>query len=153
MTTAFRLAKKSEEEIMKPINRRTFLTGACASLILGFTGELPAIASSSVKKLANGRLSVKLSSVPELAKVGGAVAIGDVNGTPVAIGRTGSNKYVAFSLSCPHQGATVERSNAGWRCPAHGSTFKTNGARVQGLATTGLRAVPIKISAGQAIVG
>ena len=138
---------------MEPINRRTFLTGVCAALAVGATGAFPAAATSAVKNLSGGRLSVKLSAVPELAKVGGAVSIGQVKGTPVAIARTSATKYVAFSLSCPHQGATVAKAGKGWTCPAHGSQFDATGGLVLGPATSGLRSIPIKVSGGTAVVG
>jgi Rieske Fe-S protein len=135
------------------INRRGLLAGACALLALTGLGALPALASTEVKKLGNGRVSLKLNGLPELSKVGGSVAIGNVKGKPVAITRTGTSSYIAFSLSCPHQGVTVSREGNGWICPAHGSEFKTDGALVAGPATTNLPRVPIKISKGVATIG
>lgn len=138
---------------MEPISRRNVITGACAILALGGLGEIPAVANSAVKKLANGRLSVQLRNIPELAKVGGSVRIGNVKGAPVAISRTGASTYIAFNLSCPHQGVTVGRTSSGWKCEAHGSEFKANGDLVMGPATTRLARVPIKVSRGVATVG
>jgi len=135
------------------INRRALLTGACALIALTGLGALPALASTEVKKLGNGRVSVKLSGIPELSKVGGSVAIGNVKGIPVAITRTGTSTYKAFSLSCPHQNVTVSREGNGWVCPAHGSEFKADGALVAGPATTSLPRVLIKISKGIATIG
>ena len=135
------------------MNRRTFLTGVCAALAVGVTGALPAAANSAVKKLSGGRLSVRLSAVPELAKVGGAVSIGSVKGVPTAIARISATKYTAFSLACPHQGVTVTRDTAGWRCSAHGSEFDPAGGLVMGPATSSLRSIPIKVKAGVATVG
>jgi len=135
------------------INRRALLTGACALLALTGLGAIPALASTEVKKLGNGRVSVKLKGLPELSKVGGSVGIGNVKGKPVAITRTGTSSYIAFSLSCPHQGVTVAQEGNAWICPAHGSEFKTDGALVAGPATTSLPRVPIKISKGVATVG
>ena len=138
---------------MEPINRRTFLTGVCAALAVGATGALPAAANTAVKKLSGGRLSVKLSAVPELAKVGGAVSIGQVKGVPTGIARTSASKYVAFSLSCPHQGVAVTKDGNGWKCSAHGSEFDSKGGLLLGPATTGLRSIPVKVTRGQAVVG
>lgn len=135
------------------INRRALLTGACALLALTGLGALPESASAGVKKLGNGRVSVKLKSLPELSKVGGSVGIGNVKGQPVAITRTGTSSYIAFSLSCPHQGVKLSQAPTGWVCDAHGSEFKTDGALVAGPATTSLSRVPIKISKGVATIG
>lgn len=114
---------------------------------------LSVAASSGVKKLPGGRLSVDLKSIPELAKVGGAVGVGTLKGVPVAISRTSSTKYIAFSLACPHQGVTVSRSDTGWVCPAHRSEFQSDGALVLGPATTGLTKVSIKVTKGVAVLG
>ena len=138
---------------MEELSRRALLTGACAIATLSGLGALPAAASNSVKKLANGRVSVTLKSIPELAKVGGSVGIGNVKGRPVAITRTGTSSYIAFSLSCPHQGVTVKRDEEGWSCEAHGSEFAANGDLVMGPATTRLPKIPIKVSRGVAVVG
>ena len=137
----------------REINRRSLLTGACALLALTGLGALPASANNGIRKLGNGRISVKLNSIPELSKVGGTFGIGDVRGTPVAITRTGNSSYIAFSLSCPHQGVKVSRASNGWVCDAHGSEFETDGDLVLGPATKRLTRVPIKIAKGVATVG
>jgi hypothetical protein len=129
---------------MEAISRRTAITGACGILLLSGLGEIPAAANSAVKKLANGRLSVQLKRIPELAKVGGSVSIGNVKGAPVAITRTGTSSYTAFSLNCPHQNVKVTKTESG---------FKSNGDLVMGPATTRLVRVPIKVSRGVATVG
>ena len=116
-------------------------------------GALPASASAEIKKLGNGRVSVKLKSIPELSKVGGSVGIGNVKGKPVAITRTGTSSYIAFSLSCPHQGVKLTQEANGWVCDAHGSEFEADGDLVLGPATTRLPRVPMKISKGVATIG
>ena len=137
---------------MEPISRRSFMAGVCAVVALG-AGEVPAAANTAVKKLPGGRISVNLKAMPALAKVGGAPRIGSVKGVPVAIARTGTSKYIAFNLACPHQGVTVTRNESGWVCNAHGSEFEPDGDLVLGPATTGLARVPVKISKGLAIIG
>lgn len=137
---------------MEPISRRTLFAGACAILALGGS-SIPAAAQSVVKKLPGGKLSVKLSDLPDLAKVGGAVKIGSINGNPVAVARTTASKYVAFNLLCPHQQYIVEKSAQGWLCRSHGSEFKADGDLVLGPATTGLQKVALKVSRGVATIG
>ncbi|CAB4533256.1 MAG: Rieske 2Fe-2S domain-containing protein [Actinobacteria bacterium] len=135
------------------INRRALLTGVCALLALSGLEALPASASNEIRKLVNGRVSVKLKNLPELSKVGGSVGIGNIKGKPVAITRTGDSSYVAFSLSCPHQKVTVSWEGNGWVCGAHGSEFEADGDLVLGPATTRLPRVPMKISKGVATIG
>lgn len=137
---------------MESISRRSLFVGACAILAIGQT-QVPAAANSAVKKLPGGRISVNLKAVPALAKVGGATRIGTLKGVPVAIARTGSAKYIAFSLRCPHQSVTVTRSENGWVCSAHLSEFEPDGDLVLGPATTGLERVTIKVSRGVATLG
>jgi Rieske Fe-S protein len=114
---------------------------------------LPASANDAVKKLANGRLSVTLRKIPALSNIGGSVEIGNFKGKPVAISRTGESTYIAFSLSCPHQGVPVEKTDSGWRCEAHGSEFESDGDLVLGPAITRLKRIPIKVTRGTAVVG
>jgi Rieske Fe-S protein len=137
---------------MEPISRRSLFVGACAVLALGGT-EIPATANAAVKKLPGGRLSVDLKAVPALANVGGATRIGSLKGVPVAIARTGTTKYIAFSLKCPHQGITVTRNENGWVCKSHLSEFEPDGELVLGPATTRLKRVPLKVSRGIATLG
>jgi Rieske Fe-S protein len=137
---------------MEPISRRSFIAGVCAVVALGGS-EVPAAANVAVKKLSGGRLSVNLKAVPALAKIGGATRIGSVKGVPVAIARTGTSKYIAFNLLCPHQGVTVTRNESGWVCSAHLSEFEPDGDLVLGPATTGLVRVPMKIVKGLATIG
>lgn len=135
-----------------PLSRRTFFAGACG-IALASIPTLSAEAASAIKKLPNGKLSFRLKDVPALATVGGSTQIGTIKGKPVAVTRTGSSTFVAFTLICPHQGVTVEKNGDTWVCNAHGSQFEANGALVLGPATTGLTKVPVKLSRGQLTVG
>lgn len=137
---------------MEPISRRSFIAGVCAVVALGGS-EVPAAANAAVKKLPGGRLSVNLKAMPALAKVGGASKVGSIKGVPVAIARTGTSKYIAFNLLCPHQKVTVTQSEKGWVCDAHGSEFESDGDLVLGPATTRLPRIPVKISKGIATIG
>jgi Rieske Fe-S protein len=137
---------------MEPISRRSFIAGVCAVVALGGS-EIPAAANAAVKKLPGGRLSVDLKAMPALAKVGGATRIGSIKGVPVAIARTGTSKYIAFNLLCPHQKVAVTQNEKGWVCNAHGSEFESDGDLVLGPATTGLARIPVKISKGVATIG
>jgi Rieske Fe-S protein len=115
--------------------------------------QTPAVANPAIKKLPGGKLSVKLKDLSALATVGGAARVGSIKGIPVGIARTGTNKYVALDLRCPHQGATVDRTEQGWLCNVHLSEFESDGDLQLGPATTGLKKIPIKVSRGVAVVG
>lgn len=137
---------------MEELSRRSLIAGACAIIALGSV-NLPVAANASVKKIANGRVSVRVRAIPELSQVGGAVSIGKVKGKPVGLARTGPSTYVAFSLVCPHQGVTVVREGNGWVCPAHRSEFEVDGDLVLGPATSRLPRVPSRVSGSRVIVG
>ena len=137
---------------MTEYSRRALLTGACAVLLLG-NAQAPAVANPAVKKLPGEKLSVRLRDLTALATVGGAARIGSIKGVPVGIARTATNKYVALDLRCPHQGATVDRTEQGWLCNVHLSEFESDGDLQLGPATTGLKKIAIKVSRGVAVVG
>jgi Rieske Fe-S protein len=75
---------------------------------------------------------VNLAAWPALANVGGvAGSVGNVNGGPVAVVRTGTNSFSAFSMVCPHAGTTINVVNgASFRCPNHGALFNASGANL-----------------------
>lgn len=76
-----------------------------------------------------GGLVVNLAAWPALANVGGvAGSVGNVNGGPVAVVRSGASSFSAFSMICPHAGTTINVVNsASFRCPNHGALFNANG--------------------------
>jgi len=130
---------------------RTLLVAACGVLAVGATA-MTAAADSNVRTLADGRLAVRVTRIPELSRVGGAVCVGTVKGTPVGVARTAAG-YRAMSLRCPHQGIPVKRDESGWVCPAHGSEFTLAGALELGPATTGLARVASSLKGGTLTVG
>lgn len=81
--------------------------------------------------------SISLADYPALATVGG-VARMTVQGTPVAVVRSATATYIAFSLRCPHQGTTVSQVSGGFRCPNHGATFNASGTWTGGQRTSSL---------------
>jgi Rieske Fe-S protein len=74
-------------------------------------------------------LVVTLAAWPALANVGGvAGSVGNVNGGPVAVSRTGPTSFAAFSMRCPHAGTTINVVNGtSFRCPNHGAQFNSQG--------------------------
>lgn len=139
------------------INRRNFLCGA----LLTALGTTPAFvesaeAATGVKKLSDGSVEVTLASVKSLAKVGGVALLGNVNGVPAALVRTGANKYVALNLHCTHAGVTVKPQSGGFYCDpgrgGHGSAFTASGAVSQGPAGSPLKKLTVKVSGKKVLV-
>jgi Rieske Fe-S protein len=56
--------------------------------------------------------------------------------------------FLAVSSVCPHAAATVEYNNtkSSFLCPAHGSTFSSDGSLVLGPATKGLTKLLVEIT-------
>lgn len=74
-------------------------------------------------------LQVTIGAWPALANIGGAAgSVGNVNGGPVAVVRTGPSSFAAFSMRCPHQGGIIQVVNGNsFRCPNHGALFDNAG--------------------------
>jgi len=137
---------------MSELSRRSLITGICGVAALSLA-PLSAEGATVVKKLANGKLSIRVKDIPKVVGVGSSVQIGKVKGQPVALFRTGPSTFAAFSLLCPHQGVTLTQDESGWVCQAHGSKFEKDGALNFGPATTDLPAVPVRVSRGVITIG
>jgi Rieske Fe-S protein len=135
-------------------DRRAFImagAAAIASLALTACG----LSSDVTSPTSVSATTVKLSDYPALTAVGGAVAL-SVSGTPVAIVRESATAFSAFSLICPHQGNTVQITNAKtFYCPGHGAQFSITGQWTGGQHTSNLRSYPAlyDATAGTVTVG
>jgi Rieske Fe-S protein len=89
---------------------------------------------------AGGTTTIRVADYPPLASVGGIARVSTA-GAPVAVVRTGASTFAAFSMACPHQGATISISGNGFRCPSHGATFNASGAWTGGQSTGSLVSV------------
>lgn len=88
----------------------------------------------------SGSVIVPVANHPALAQTGG-IALVTESSTPIALERTGTTTFVAYSLICPHQGGTVQvvaNTSIPFQCPIHGSLFNASGQNVGGQATSGL---------------
>jgi len=118
------------------IGRRTFLA---QSALLAAAAALAACGvSDATAPDLTGQASIKVTDYPALASVGG-IAMVTIQGSPLAIVRTGTSTYVALSRVCPHQGSTVNQSGSGFLCPNHGARFAADGTWVGGQPTSSLR--------------
>jgi Rieske Fe-S protein len=119
------------------MDRRTFL--AHAALAGGVAAFLASCtAGSDVTAPFTGTLVIAVSAFPALSAVGGIARVDGGKGSPVAAVRTGDAQYAAFSLVCPHQGATVNISGTGFQCPQHGARFAGDGSWIGGQPTSSL---------------
>jgi Rieske Fe-S protein len=84
-------------------------------------------------------LVVTLSNFPALAPVGGIARVDGGTSTPVALVHSAQATYLALSMVCPHQGATISVQTNGFVCPRHGARFSATGAWTGGQPTSSLR--------------
>lgn len=65
------------------------------------------------------------------------------DGAPILIVRRSSSVYSALSMSCTHEGCTINAPVSGvMTCPCHGAQFDLNGAVLRGPARASLKAYP-----------
>ncbi len=105
--------------------------------------------------IVNAGLAVTLAAWPALGAVGGVASVGTLNFTPVGVARVGATSYVAFSLSCPHRGTTVQPQNGqSWRCPNHGATWDAAGSLAANTAfrTSNLSSLTVRYTPGDAVL-
>jgi Rieske Fe-S protein len=51
--------------------------------------------------------------------------------------------FIAYSLSCTHQGCLVTQSGSGWRCACHGATYSATGGSPTSPANTPLQSYTV----------
>lgn len=139
------------------INRRNFLCGALLTALGTSTAGIESAgAVTGVKKLSDGSIEVTPAQVKALAKVGGVVILGDVNGAPAALVRSSAKRYLALDLRCTHAGVTVKPEGSGFYCApmqgGHGSAFTRTGAVSQGPAESPLSKLTVTTKGKKLIV-
>jgi Rieske Fe-S protein len=123
--------------LLTSIDRRKFLSlGAYAAAAAALAACAAGGATNSTSPGSLGA-TVKISDYTALASVGG-VAVTTLNGTPVAIVRTGTSTFITLSRICPHQGSTINQISTGFRCPNHLAQFDTVGNWVGGQRTSNM---------------
>ena len=96
--------------------------------------------TTSTTPLGAWSIRVRPADFPALANVWGIARVDGDSDKPVAVVRTPTG-FAAFSLRCPHAGATVEFSGDKFVCPGHGAEFKADGTWTGGHRTTNLTAL------------
>jgi cytochrome b6-f complex iron-sulfur subunit len=70
-----------------------------------------------------------------------------INGAPAVLARDAQGLY-AMTTTCPHQGCDVSPSGNTLICPCHGSRFDSNGAVLNGPASSPLAHFAVSVDAG-----
>jgi len=123
-------------------NRRDFLKTSLKSIAVGSIA-IGAIGGFDVKKLiaeteSDSSISapkvLNLSDYPDLASVGGSIMIGKTY-----VEKTGNGKFLALNTLCTHKRCDVDKTDEGFECPCHGSTYSKTGKVTNGPATKNLK--------------
>jgi len=130
------------------IDRRDFVMRAAAALA---AVALAACSGDPTSPSSVSSTTFNLSDYPALSSVGGVATV-SISGVPVAIVRTSSTTFAAFSRICPHQGATIDVTSNGFQCPRHGATFDKNGQWIGGQRTSNLTSYPVSYNAAAGTV-
>lgn len=106
-------------------------------------------ATAPASPAASGEALIAAAEVP----LEGGVII-ESGQTKVVVTQPQPEEFVGLSAVCPHQGCLVnEVVDSTIVCPCHGSQFSiTDGAVIQGPATTGLTSVPVKVDGDQIVL-
>lgn len=147
-----------------PVSRRTALCGivvalavpsglvtACSSGSSDTGTTTPAQGGSQQNPGSSGGSGlVALADVPE----GGGAVVDGAGGKKIVVVRVSATEVKAFDATCPHQGSIVaEPSGGSITCPSHGSQFSpADGSVKKGPATSGLKAVAVKVDGDQVVL-
>ncbi len=130
------------------LSRRAFLAQTAVAGVAAFLAGCAAGSSTGP----SGPLDVTVANFPALASIGGIARVDGNSGTPIAAVRTGASQYAAFSLVCPHQGATVGIDGSGFRCPQHGARFAADGTWTGGQPTSNLHSLSARFDSATGIL-
>jgi Rieske Fe-S protein len=121
------------------VTRRMFVE---RSALLAAAAMLAACAGSdATAPTLTGQTQINVANYPALANVGG-VALVTIEGSPVALVRTGATTFLALSRICPHQGGLIVTTAGGFQCTRHGATFSSTGSWTGGQRTSNMRSYP-----------
>ncbi|SES04534.1 Ferredoxin subunit of nitrite reductase or a ring-hydroxylating dioxygenase [Lentzea xinjiangensis] len=131
------------------------LVTACGSAGPSGTGSTPTRGGSAPTGStgASGSAGTALVALADVPEGGGAVVDGP-GGEKIVVARVSATEVKAYDATCPHQGSMVaEPANGTILCPSHGSQFAAaDGAVKKGPATTGLRAVAVRVDGDQVVL-
>src|SRR5512132_4370052 len=99
-------ASDDTTQIVAGIKRREFVAYGAAALALAALTACGVGGETLTSPSTVASTSLKLSDLPALASVGGVATV-RIGSTPIAIVRTATSAFSAFSRICPHQGSTI----------------------------------------------
>lgn len=142
----------------QPERRQLFKQGmlAAISATLATTAcshQPPATAAAPAGGAPLGAWAIRVrpADFPALQQDGGIARIDGASDMPVAVVRTGQ-QYAAFSMTCPHAGATIDPVAGGFLCPGHGAKFSADGKWVGGHPAKDLRVLATIYDAGSGVL-
>lgn len=131
------------------MDRRAFLAQSTLAAVAAALATACGTGTLSGSPTGPGSVNVTINPAdyPALATVGG---IARINGTAtaVAVVRTATSSYRAFSMVCPHAGTTIGISSGSFVCPNHGARFSSTGTWTGGERTSNLWEFTVTANAG-----
>ncbi|HEX8870961.1 MAG TPA: Rieske (2Fe-2S) protein [Lentzea sp.] len=146
-----------------PVSRRAALCGIVVALAVpsGLVtacgspagSSAPTTGSGSGSTGSAGAAGTKLVALADVPEGGGALVDGP-GGKKIVVARISAAEVKAYDATCTHQGSTVAEPSGGTiTCPSHGSQFSSSdGAVKKGPATSGLRAVAVRVDGDQVVL-
>ncbi len=130
------------------LSRRQFLTrsalvaataavaAACGNGQIGPTAaNVPSTNGSGTGNNGTHLAVITVGKYAALANTGSLVQVNSY----IAVKRTGTATFSAFSMVCTHQGCLTQLSNNAFYCPCHGASFNSNGQVTRGPASRPLQ--------------
>lgn len=111
------------------VSRREFLargTVALAGVAAAVAGCGDGEFGPTAARPVDGTVSLKVSSLPQLATVGQPVFVPGTDNR-ITVQRTGPSSFLALSAICTHQGTLVTIQSDGFVCPNHLAAFDRTG--------------------------
>ena len=124
---------------------RSTLAAVTAMLASACGGVIDAV-TNPLDPTGGGSVTINLADYPALANVGGIAKV-STGGAPVAVVRQSAAAFLAFSMSCPHAGTTINIVGSGFVCPNHGARFNAAGQWTGGQSTSALTSIPVTYDA------
>ena len=147
-----------------PVSRRAALCGIVVALAVpsglvtacsssGSSGSAPTQGGSTGSTGSTGSAGTALVALADVPEGGGALVDGP-GGKKIVVARISASEVKAYDATCTHQGAIVAEPAGGTiTCPSHGSQFgAADGSVKKGPATSGLRAVAVRVSGDQVVL-